>query len=451
MLELRVGLDFGTTNSSAAIFDGERVQVIPLDPGAPDPDVMRTLLYLSREGERFYGQAALDRYMQQNIGRPVKLERRFTGTIEMTFAGVGTIQKDTYALVDVNEPGRFFQSIKSFLPDSSFQSTEIYGRRYSLEDLIALAAREMIQRIESCTGRPVQRLTVGRPVHFSEEPEKDALARTRQEAAFAQLGIPSLAFLEEPVAAAYDYARTTERPRTALIFDFGGGTLDVTVIRTGATAPQVLASGGVPVGGDLLDRRIVETHLLKHLGEDASVGSRRLPLPRTIFARLLHWQSMALLNRPETLDVIHNAIREGDRPRQLRALLTLISRNYGIDLYRTVEQTKRRLSDSNFTVLEFLREAISIREPLARMDFESAIRPQYLEVERCVLDTLSQAKTAPAAVDAIVTTGGSSRIPLFREMLHRHFPSAELGERATFTSVAAGLAVAGAQIATLSG
>jgi hypothetical chaperone protein len=441
-VELSVGLDFGTSNSSAAVYDGERVTLVPLDPAAPDATVMRTLLYVARSGGELVGQTALDTYIAQNVGRPVRLERRYVGTIEMTFGDAGTVKQEAHALVDVNEPGRLFQSIKTFLPDSSFTSTNVFGTPYSLEELIALIAGAIMRRVESFIERPVARLTVGRPVHFSDDPERDDLARRRQEMAFVRLGLPAVSFLEEPVAAAHEFAQSAADPRAALVFDFGGGTLDATVIRTG---PQlaVLATGGVPVGGDLLDRRIVETHLLKHFGEGAAVGRRRLPLPNHIFGRLLHWQTMAQLNRPETLEVIQNAIREGDNPRQLQALLALVSRNYGLELFGTVEATKRALSDRSFTVLEFERQGIAVREPLSRADFEAAIREQYLAVERCVLDTLARAEVGADAIETIVTTGGSSRIPLFREMLQRHFPNAEQSERAAFTSVAAGLAVAG--------
>ena len=441
-MELSVGLDFGTSNSSAAVYDGERVTIVPLDPAAQDVTVMRTLLYLARTGGELYGQAALDTYIQQNAGRPVKLERRYVGTIEMTFAEIGTTKVESHALVDANEPGRLFQSIKTFLADRSFESTDVFGRRYTLADLIALFAGEIVRRVEAFTERPITRLTVGRPVHFSTDTEKDEFARGRQEAAFAQLALPHVSFLEEPVAAAHEYALSSSHSRTALVFDFGGGTLDVTVIRTGERI-AVLATGGVPIGGDLLDRRIVETHLLKHFGEDATVGRRRLPLPRHIFGRLLHWQTMALLNRPETLDVIRGAIREGDRPRQLKALETLITRNYGLDLFRTVEETKRELSARRFATLDFVREGISVHEPLTRGGFEAAIRTQSLEVERCVLDTVARAGLEAGEIMTIVTTGGSSRIPLFHEMLERHFPGAEQSRRAAFTSVAAGLAVAG--------
>ena len=449
MMQLSVGLDFGTSNSSVAVYDGERVRLVPLDPAAPDPSVMRTLLYLGRDGARLCGQAALDRYLEQNVGRPVRLEPRYVGTIEMTLTSPDekdafTVVQDTHAMVDVNEPGRLFQSIKARLPDRTFQRTDIFGAAYTLAELIALIARAIVDRAEAFIGAPVRRLMVGRPVAFSTDPERERLAGERLETAFARLEIPELGYLEEPVAAAYDYARTAPAKRTAVVFDFGGGTLDVTVIRTTEAAPRVLATGGVPVGGDRLDKRIVETHLLKHFGEGAAVGPQHLPLPRQIFGRLLRWQSMVQLNKPETFDVIHRAIAEGDQPHQLRALLTLISRNYGLELFRAVEGTKRRLSDRDAAVLDFQREGIAIREEIARPDFERAIRREFLEVERCVTETAERAGIAEGAVDAVVTTGGSSRIPLFREMLRRRFPSAELTERSAFTSVATGLALAGA-------
>jgi hypothetical chaperone protein len=450
---LSIGLDIGTSNSSAAVYDGEQVRLVPLDPQAPDPTVMRTLLYLGREGDCLVGQAALERYLERNVGHTVRLEPRYTGTIEMTLTSLEekdpyNVVQDTYALVDVNEPGRLFQSIKTRLADRGSLSTDVYGRQYTLEELIALIARVIVERVEAFSGAPVQRLSVGRPVHFSVDPERDRAARERQEAAFARLGLPEVGFLEEPVAAAYDYARAAPNGQVALVFDFGGGTLDVSVIRIGDGTPAILTTGGVAIGGDLLDRRIVETHLLRHFGEDAHVGPQRLPLPRQLFGRLLSWQSMVQLNSREMFEVIHRGIAEGDRPRELRALLSLVSRNYGLELFRAVEGAKRQLSDCPSTVIDFVREQIEIREPISRGEFESAIRRQLLDVERCVLETVARSGTGPEQLEAIVTTGGSSRIPAFRAMLRRNFPRATLTERDAFTSVAAGLALAGASART---
>ena len=67
---MRIGLDFGTTNSGAALFDGRRVHVFPLDLKSQNPQVMRSTLYITRQHELFFGREAIDAYYEQNRGRP---------------------------------------------------------------------------------------------------------------------------------------------------------------------------------------------------------------------------------------------------------------------------------------------------------------------------------------------------------------------------------------------
>src|ERR1700694_5848918 len=108
---LSIGIDFGTSNSSVAAYDGSSVRLLPLDTHARDPQVMRSLLYITRAGDIVTGQRALDLYTEPNTGREVKRERRYIGEVKMFFSDM-TLVKDAYALVDVNEPGRLFQSLK---------------------------------------------------------------------------------------------------------------------------------------------------------------------------------------------------------------------------------------------------------------------------------------------------------------------------------------------------
>src|SRR6185437_12983796 len=72
---VRVGIDFGTSNSSAAVYDGQQSRLLPLDPAARDSTVMRSLLYLARDGSRVAGQEALNRFNNSNVGHVVKLKR----------------------------------------------------------------------------------------------------------------------------------------------------------------------------------------------------------------------------------------------------------------------------------------------------------------------------------------------------------------------------------------
>ena len=88
---MRVGLDFGTTNSSAAVVDGAVVRLIPLDPINSAPEVLRSALFIGRDGRIFLGREAIDRYTQGNVGREIVYERAHIGQIEMTFAEIGTM------------------------------------------------------------------------------------------------------------------------------------------------------------------------------------------------------------------------------------------------------------------------------------------------------------------------------------------------------------------------
>lgn len=68
---LCVGVDFGTSNSSAAVYDGRIIHLLPLDPEAFDPCVMRSFVYIERSGTVWFGHNALSRYLEQNTGRAV--------------------------------------------------------------------------------------------------------------------------------------------------------------------------------------------------------------------------------------------------------------------------------------------------------------------------------------------------------------------------------------------
>ena len=229
---LSIGIDFGTSNSSVAVYDGTRLRLLDLDPAAPDPRVMRSLLYMTREGEVIAGHAALEAYMRQNTGREVRLERRLVGEIDMTFSDM-SLHRHVFGMVDVNEPGRLFQSLKRFLADTNFTSTDVFGASYTLEQLLSTLARRMVEAAERALGRPIETLVVGRPVRFSEDRTRDRAARERLSEAWRLAGVKKVRFLEEPVAAVHHFGAegAVSDGARILVFDFGGGTLDITVAR----------------------------------------------------------------------------------------------------------------------------------------------------------------------------------------------------------------------------
>ncbi|KAB8141943.1 Hsp70 family protein [Chloroflexia bacterium SDU3-3] len=440
---MRVGLDFGTTNSSAAIYRDGRISLLNLDPVNASPTVMRSTLFITREGVPSIGREAINRFAEGNVGREIEYEWRYIGEAEVTMAEVGTVMQSLYAVVDTNTPGRLFQSLKSHLRDSSFTGTDVFGTRYTLEALIGIVLKMILTQIEKDLGEKVEGMVVGRPVHYAHDPRLDALAISRMRQAAELAGLPPITFLPEPTAAALAYASTAHEQQHILVFDFGGGTLDVTVMRIdGKGNREVLATDGVPIGGDLLDRRIVMGKLLPHFGAGATLGARKLPLPAVLLDHLSEWQSIVDLTQPRYLDLIDEAIRTGDKPHELQALRTLVRENYGLPMYEAVERAKVGLSDARETAISMHVPGIDFDEPLERWDFNRLIGPDVREVGACIDRALEASGKRPADIDVVLRTGGSSRIPRFVTLLTEKFGAEKLREMDVFTGVASGLAVA---------
>lgn len=441
---MRVGLDFGTTNSSAAVYVDGRTFLVPLDPGQESPSVLRSALFIGRDAQISLGRPAIDRYTEGNVGREIVYERIFIGIERITFADVGTVDQALFADIDANAPGRLFLSLKMALPDRSFTETDVFGTRWTIEEMIATMLRGIHERIERDLGEPVTELVIGRPVHYA-DPSGDDLAIARMHRAAELAGLPPIRFMYEPTAAALHYASEAQEAAHVLVFDFGGGTLDVTIMHvTPGGSNQVLATDGVPVGGDLLDRRIVMGKLLPHFGAGAVLGPRRLPLPAFLLDHLDDWQSILELHKRHSLDVIDEVIVTGDRKPQLRALRALVRENYGLPLYEMVERSKQQLSSEPQVLLAMDVKDIHFAEPLERWDFERLIGPDVRAVKACIERALATARLAPGDIDVVVRTGGSSRVPRFVRLLTEMFGASKLQETDVYTSVASGLGVAAA-------
>jgi hypothetical protein len=234
-----------------------------------------------------------------------------------------------------------------------------------------------------------------------------------------------------------------------LVFDFGGGTLDVTVMRIGNPATRaVLATGGLPVAGDVFDQRIVRRKLARLFGEGTMYGppARRVPLPTWLYDALADWQEIVTLQQPENRAILEDILSSAEQPQGLRHLIELAARNYGLALYTAVEGAKRQLSDAAEARIEFSASTFAIGEPLSRREFELLIEDETLAVESLLMQVVRAAGLTPVDIDAVVRTGGSSRIPVFVQMLQRLFGADKVRSLDLFSSVTAGLAVAAHRI-----
>ena len=443
-----VGIDFGTTNSGIAVYDGQKVHLLDIDPAATNPRVIRTVLYLTRDGDHYIGREAITTYYEQNIGRARSLVKKWIGEIEITAAEVGTFIRDVYVDVDELEPGRLMHSLKSALA-SSFESTSVFEQDRTLEDLIATYLRSIRVRAESALGESVDQVLLGRPVHFAgaKTAADDIRAQDRLHEAARQAGFKDVAFEFEPIAAAYDYALRLEKKQNILVFDFGGGTLDLTVMTVGGeSAPAVLANGGIDIAGDLFDRRILRSSVLHHFGEGTTWGGQALRFPASIIDALTEWEGIPSLATPQTRQFLNRVQSNCSHSARIYALESLITNNYGYALFDTVEQAKQRLSEEHFVVIAFKGTDIEVWQPTTRSQFEACIRAEARAIEECVVDTVERSGLSAADIDAVIRTGGSSSIPYFVAMLERLVGAEKLEVEDVFSGVTSGLSIRAHQL-----
>jgi hypothetical protein len=269
-----IGMDFGTTNSGMAVYDGRSVNILPLDPGNRNPRVARTALYITNDHSISIGRGAVDQYFAQNIGRAVKMQKVWLGELEVYGADMYYVT-DAYAWIDVYSPGRLFLSVKTGLRNADYAGTVVGQYYYALEDLISLYMSVTKTRAEQQLGQELRQVVLGRPVRFATDPEHDQLAQARLLQAAFHAGYEKVYLQYEPIAAAFSYETEIDHEQNVLVFDFGGGTLDVTVMRLGnPKTRQVLSTGGIPVAGDVFDQKIVQAKLTRHFGKGSEYGPR---------------------------------------------------------------------------------------------------------------------------------------------------------------------------------
>ncbi|MCB8946237.1 MAG: Hsp70 family protein, partial [Ardenticatenaceae bacterium] len=303
-----IGMDFGTTNSGMAVYDGRSVNILNLDPSNRNPRVARTALYITNDHSISIGRGAVDQYFEQNIGRAVKMQKVWLGELEVYGADMYYVT-DAYAWIDVYSPGRLFLSIKTGLRNADYAGTVVGQYYYALEDLISLYMTITKIRAEQQLGRELRQVVLGRPVHFATDPEHDNLAQARLLQAAFRAGYEKVYLQYEPIAAAFSYETEIDHEQNVLVFDFGGGTLDVTVMRLGnPKTRQVLSTGGIPVAGDVFDQKIVQAKLTRHFGKGSEYGPRHkaMTVPQWIYDYFSDWQTILELQTADNKRLIHD-------------------------------------------------------------------------------------------------------------------------------------------------
>jgi hypothetical chaperone protein len=444
-----VGMDFGTTNSGMSVYDGEHLRLIPLDPANRNPHVARTALYITNDRYVHIGRNATDTYYEQNLNRPSKIERVRVGEIEQTFAELPTFIRDVFIDKDIYSPGRLFLSFKMGLSSPNYLGTIVGNQYFFLEDIIATYLYTTKKRAEAYLDTELDTIVLGRPVRYSDDLEHNEFAKERMIQSAFRAGYKTVYLQYEPIAAAYYYETTINTEQNVLIFDFGGGTLDMSIVHLGnPKTRRVIANGGIPIAGDVFDQHIVRAKYPKHFGEGSTFisGNTELAVPSAFYEAFADWQTLLTLQLADSMETLRRIENTSKQAFKIKGLRQLITGQYGLKMFDIAEQAKRDLSDRLAARLDMEGDGFRVFDSITRSEFERLIRPDARDITERLDTVLRDANMTPADIDAVIRTGGSSQIPLFVNLLEERFGAEKVHDIDAFSSVTSGLGVIGYRI-----
>ncbi|MDB5801669.1 MAG: hsp70 family protein [Rhodocyclales bacterium] len=416
------GIDFGTSNSTAAICsDGggtpgtaSNVSLLALEDGRTT--LPSAVFFNLDEDSLAFGRAALHEYLE-------------------------------------GYDGRLMRSLKSLLGSGLMDAgTEVGGRHLSFRNLIGCFIGEIRKRAQQQAGRTFDAVVVGRPVRFVDDDDiADKLAQDTLEQIVSGLGFREVSFQFEPIAAAHTYEQTIAREELVLVVDIGGGTSDFSLVRLSPErrraadrSADLLGNSGVHIGGTDLDKQLSLSGVMPELGLGMSLKSGAT-FPNSAFFQLATWHTINLVyTRKAWRNFQDIAPNIADR-RRFDRLLNLVQKQAGHRLAMRVEAAKIELSSTAVSTLMLDEAEADLRIALSRQDFEQAIAGEIARVCDAAQICLRQAGVATEAIDTLFFTGGSSAVPALREALAQRFPVARAVEGDLYGSVGCGLGVVAQQ------
>ncbi|HVR71200.1 MAG TPA: molecular chaperone DnaK [Vicinamibacteria bacterium] len=240
-----IGIDLGTTNSVVAVMEGDSPTVIA------NPEGSRTtpsVVAFGRGGERLVGQVA-KRQAVTNPENTLYSIKRFMGR------KVSEVSQETRMVPYAVVPG-----------ENGEARIEVLGRQLSPPEVSAMVLQKMKDAAEQYLGQPVSQAVITVPAYFNDSQRQ----ATKDAGKIA--GLDVLRIVNEPTAAALAYGLDKKKDETIAVYDFGGGTFDISVLEVGEGVVEVKAtSGDTHLGGDDLDQRVVEwivSEFMKEQGID---------------------------------------------------------------------------------------------------------------------------------------------------------------------------------------
>ncbi len=354
MNEEIVGIDLGTTNSEIALYRNSRPDVLADQRGRV---ILPSVVGVDEAGELLVGEEARNQYILY--------------------------------------PDRTVRSIKRLM--GSDRKVQLAEKEYSPQEISAIILKRLKETAEQRLGRPVGKAVITVPAFFSDA------QRQATRAAGEIAGLEVVRIINEPTAAALVYEAAQQQGKRLLVYDLGGGTFDVSVVRIEEGVVEVIASrGNNHLGGDDFDGKIVE-RIVEHLKAKQGVDVTGTP------------QAMARIQR-------------------------------------AAESAKKTLSDHPFVRIdeEYLAECdgrpVHLALELSRADYEELIAPFIEETLSAIHAALELAALTSSQIDEILLVGGATRTPVIHTRLFEVFGKPARGEVDPDLCVAMGAAIQGASM-----
>ncbi|HEC80993.1 MAG TPA: molecular chaperone DnaK, partial [Thermoplasmatales archaeon] len=324
-----IGIDLGTTNSEVAFIEGGKPTIIKSAEGQP---YFPSVVAFTKDGEMLVGEPA----KRQAVLNP-------EGTIQRIKRKMGTGEK-----------------------------VKIWGKEYTPEQISAFILQKIKRDAEDFIGEPITDAVITVPAYFND----DQRQATKDAGRIAGLNVRRI--LNEPTAASLAYGLDKEGEHKIAVYDFGGGTFDITLMEVGEGVFEVLATNGdTQLGGSDMDQALVD-YLANEFKKQHGVDHR-------------------------------------DDPKALQRLL------------EAAEKAKMELSSTLQTDISLPYLTVVDNEPkhlemkLTRAKFEEIIAPIVDRTEQPCLQALKDAKLKPEDIDHIVLVGGTTRIPLVQRKVEEIF------------------------------
>lgn len=409
------GIDFGTTNTIAALAQKNNIpSLISLENKST---TLPSVLFFDDSGKVYFGREALDLYINGKLGRCMRSLKRVLGT------------------------------------DLMSSGTYINNKKVSFIDILGCFLRNVKGKIDAQAKADVEKVVLGRPVHFRDfDSEADIRAENELRQVAKNVGFKNIEFQYEPVAAAFAHERKIEKEKLACVIDIGGGTSDFTILRIGCQlmnkadrADDILANTGVRIGGNDFDKDLSLKCFMNVFGYGSLQGGKTqydkiIDLPSAPFHTMAEWSSINSMYTYKELNFAKKMMFNAVEPDKVSRFVELIEKELGYTLLNVVENTKIELTNINevSVLLDFISDKPSIKA--SRADFEASLNWDMKRVFEQIDECVKQAQVKKEDIQLVVLTGGSTEIPLIKNLVKQYFPNAELSQENKFSSVGMGLA-----------